>query len=158
MLFPKRRAHQPRAASTADGENVPILFFDGHCGLCNRFVDFLYLRDRRGLFRFAPLQGKTATLYVPLDAVPEGGPGERALAPRSIVLWENGRIRRKSDAVLSVLAELGGAWRMASILRILPRFLRDALYDFVARNRYRWFGRRAACRLPTPGERVRFLP
>lgn len=128
-----------------------ILFFDGYCGLCNRFVDFLIARDRAGLLRFAPVSGSTAARLLPGE-IP---PGE---APRSLVLWQGGRVLRRSDAALRALAGLGGPWRMTGILRVVPRGIRDALYDRVARNRYRWFGRRTTCRVPLETERARFLP
>lgn len=130
-----------------------ILFFDGYCGLCNGFVDFVMARDPRAVFRFAPLQGETANARVPDDAVPYGDPG----APRSIIYWEDGRIHRRSDAVLFALPRLGGVWKLVRLLRVIPRPLRDFVYDFIARNRYRWFGKRETCRLPGPGERERFL-
>ena len=131
----------------------PILFFDGYCGLCNGFVDFVIARDSKAVFRFSPLQGETANARVPADAVSPASPGD----PRSIVFWENGRVHRKSDAVLRALPLLGGAWKLAAALRVIPRPARDFAYDVVARNRYRWFGRRETCRMPGPGERERFL-
>lgn len=130
-----------------------ILFFDGYCGLCNGFVDFVMARDPRARFRFAPLQGTTANALVPQDAVSRDASG----APRSIVYRERGRVYRRSDAVLRSLPRLGGPWKLVAILRAVPRPFRDFMYDWIARNRYRWFGRRAACRMPGPGERARFL-
>lgn len=76
----------------------------------------------------------------------------------SMVLWDHRGFHRKSDAALGAIASLGGAWRLASLLRAVPRPLRDLAYDAVARNRYRWFGKRETCRLPGPGEQARFLP
>jgi predicted DCC family thiol-disulfide oxidoreductase YuxK len=131
-----------------------VVFFVGVCGLCNGFVDFALARDHRRVFLFAPLQGETAAARVPEDAVPYDAPGD----PRSLVLWKDGAAHRKSEAVLGVLAGLGGVWSSAGLLRMIPRVFRDAAYDFVASRRYRWFGRRAACRMPAPGERERFLP
>ena len=138
----------------------PVVLYDGVCGLCNRAVRFVLRRDRDGLFRFAPLQGELAraalarhglappaadssdpgTLYVVIDA---GGRDERLLA--------------RSEAVLFILRNLPLYWVAAALFRILPRFLRDALYDFVARRRYRWFGRYDTCPLPRPEDRARFL-
>jgi GMP synthase-like glutamine amidotransferase/predicted DCC family thiol-disulfide oxidoreductase YuxK len=132
----------------------PVIFFDGYCGLCNGFVDFMMARDPKVVFRFAPLQGETANARVPEDAVPYDAPGD----PRSIVFWESYRIHRRSDAVLRALPLLGGVWKLTVVLRVIPRPLRDLVYDFIARHRYRWFGRRETCRLPGPGERERFLP
>jgi predicted DCC family thiol-disulfide oxidoreductase YuxK len=129
----------------------PILFFDGLCALCDGFAAFVAARDRRGVLRLAPLQGETAEALIPRDALSSASPG-------SIVLWVDGKSHRKSDAVLRVFSGLGGGWRLLALAaRLLPRFLRDAIYDVVARNRIRWFGRRAACRIPDPGG-ARFLP
>ena len=135
----------------------PVLFFDGHCGLCNTFVDFVLARDRAVRFRFSPLQGETAARLVPDDAVRPVSADDPA-PPRSVVLCEEGAVFRRSDAALRALAGLGGAWRAVHLLRAVPRPLRDAAYGFVARHRYRWFGRREVCRMPGPGERERFLP
>lgn len=137
---------------------APILFFDGVCGLCNGFVDFVMSRDRKGVFRFATLQGETAARLLsragPGDASPEG-PGEWM---RSVVLWQDGEAHRKSEAVFRVFSGLGGIWKLAIAGRLIPAGLRDFLYDGIARNRYRWFGKRETCRMPSPEERARFLP
>ncbi len=140
----------PRVA--ADGA---IVLYDGVCGLCNRLIRFVLARDVAGRFRFAALQGALAgeilarhgrvprdldTLYLVLR---HGQPDERLLA--------------KSDAALWILRELGGAWRAAGALRMLPRWVRDRGYDLVARTRYRLFGRYDACPLPDPRNRARFL-
>ena len=77
---------------------------------------------------------------------------------RSILLRDRDGLHRKSDAVLRILVGLGGPWRLLGLLRLVPRPLRDIAYDFIARNRYRWFGKRDTCRMPTPEERERFLP
>ena len=125
-----------------------IVFFDGVCGLCNRFVDRLLRVDPKGLLRFAPLQGSTAH-----ERLPAG----MADAMESIVYLRDGVVLQRSDAALRILVDLGG-WRVLyRALFIVPRFLRDAVYAWIARNRYRWFGKRDACRLPTPEERARFM-
>ena len=130
--------------------NGPIVYFDGLCNLCDGFVRFVIARDRRGRYRFAPLQGETA--------------GAR-LADRftgtelpTVVLEEPKRFRVRSDAALAILTGLGGVWSLAGALRIVPRRLRDAVYDYVARKRFDWYGRRDDCRIPTPEEARRFLP
>ena len=126
-----------------------IIFFDGVCGLCNRFVDRLLAADARGAFRFAALQGTTAK-----QLLPDG----MAAALESVVYLRDGVILQRSDAALRALIDLGG-WRKGySLLLIVPRFIRDAVYAWVARNRYKWFGKHDTCRLPTPEERERFLP
>jgi predicted DCC family thiol-disulfide oxidoreductase YuxK len=127
-----------------------IIYFDGQCGLCDRFVQFVLRRDRAARYRFAPLQGSTARERVPASLGPESS--------QTVILEEGGRFRVRSDAALAILTGLGGAWRLAGLLRVIPRPLRDAVYDLVARNRNRWFGRLAECRVPEPAERDRFLP
>ena len=126
----------------------PIVFFDGVCNLCNGFIDFLVSHDRARALRYASLQGKTSRELLGIDI-------GRELS--SVVLIENGKILRESDAVLRILSKLGGPWILAPGFKILPRALRDWAYRFVARNRYRWFGKRETCRLPSPEERALFL-
>lgn len=126
-----------------------IIFFDGVCGLCNRFVDRLLRIDDEGRFLFAPLQGNTAR-----ERLPSG----LADALSSVVYLRNGQVLTRSDAALRILIDLGGWRTVHRVWFIFPRVLRDAVYDWVARNRYRWFGKHDTCRLPTPEERERFLP
>ena len=127
----------------------PIVFFDGHCGLCNASVDWILARDPGGVFRFAPLQGKAAGTCVPEKT-------RRDL--ETILVLKEGRLFERSDAVVEILLSMGGAKRvLGSLLRIVPRFLRDLGYRLIARNRYLFYGRLESCRLPTPAERARFL-
>ncbi len=142
---------EPRAAvagtAAADG---PILFFDGVCGLCNRFIDFVIERDRAGVIRFAPLQGETARERLPTADVSD---------VNTMVLCDADGIFRKSTAATRILLRLGGFWGVVGrALRLIPRPLRDAGYSLVARYRYRLFGKKETCRMPTPAERGRFLP
>lgn len=125
-----------------------ILFFDGVCNLCNGFVDFLIRKDSHARLLFAPLQGKTAEARL--------SPSVRT-SMKSVVLLEDDKIYDQSDAVLRALGLLPGPWCGLAFLKILPKFLRDAIYDRIARSRYRIFGRRDTCRVPTPHERARFL-
>lgn len=116
---------------------IDILFYDGHCGLCHRAVKFALKHDRAGnAFRFAPLQGATFRERVPAR--------EREGLPDSVVVLTRGnQLLVKSDALLHILRKLGGGRRiLAGILRVIPHGLRDAAYDFIARIRYRVFGRR----------------
>lgn len=147
------------------GRHQPILFFDGVCGLCNRFIDLMLRADSRDRFRYAPLQGETAQRLLGVDDeagnrktsdLPLGNP--RNGDPQSFVFLENDRRFEQSSAVLHALGRLGGPWRLTAFLYVFPRPLRDMIYRFVARNRYRWFGKSDECRLPTPEERERFLP
>jgi predicted DCC family thiol-disulfide oxidoreductase YuxK len=127
-----------------------IIYFDGLCNLCDGFVRFILARDRHGRYRFAPLQGETARLRL----------GDRFAGnePQTVVLEEPKRFRVRSDAALAILSGLGGIWRLAAALRLIPRRLRDAVYDYIARKRFEWYGRRDACRIPSPAEQERFLP
>ncbi len=127
----------------------PIIFFDGVCGMCNRLVDLILRIDRREKFLFAPIQGETAKQLLP--AQPDD-PEEWSM----LYLDERG-LHDQSDASLEVYRRLGGVWWLLSLARFVPRFLRDPAYRVIVRNRYRWFGRRDACRIPTPEERERFL-
>lgn len=126
-----------------------LLLFDGMCNLCNGLVQFVIKRDRRGVFHFATLQSATAKRLLGADA---------AEAASTFVYWRHGTPLTRSTAALHVARHLGGAWPLAFGLIIVPRPLRDAVYDLVARKRYRWFGRRDTCMVPEPGTASRFLP
>lgn len=127
-----------------------ILFFDGVCGLCSRSVDFVLARDRQSIFQFAPLQGETARQLLPPADVND---------LNSMVLMIEGHPFRKSSAAVRVLWRLGFGWRLLSVFAwLVPLPLRDLVYDLIARNRYRMFGKHETCRMPTPAERSRFLP
>lgn len=125
------------------------MFFDGTCGLCDRSVTFLFERDPRHALLFAPLQGETA----------EGRlPAAKRENLDSIVLWRDGEMLERSTAVLTALALTGGPWKaVAAVALAVPRGVRDAVYDWVAKRRYRLFGRSETCRLPSPEERAYFL-
>ncbi len=128
----------------------PIIFFDGVCAMCNSFVDLVSRADRNGTFRFAPLTGETAKqLLPPLSDDPREW---------SMIYVDERGIHDQSDASLEVYRRLGGAWQILSIARFVPRFIRNPAYRVVARNRYRWFGRRDTCRVPSEEEKDRFLP
>ncbi len=126
-----------------------VIFFDGVCGLCNAWIDFVIVRDTCRAFRYGPLQGETARdwLHLPPDASFD-----------SVMLADCTGVYRKSDAVWRILVRLRRAWPVAGyLLRMVPRPLRDWGYDVVARRRYQWFGKKETCRIPTPEERARFL-
>ncbi len=127
-----------------------IIFFDGECLLCNGFVDLMLKLDPAGVFAMAPLQGQTAQHLLP--SLPDQA------EDWSMYYLEAGTLYGQSDAALAVMARLGGLWSVLSWGRRIPRPLRNRLYRVIARNRYRWFGRRATCRMPHPQEQVRFLP
>jgi len=126
-----------------------VLLFDGVCTLCNGFVQFVIHRDPAGRFQFAPLQtGAARWLLATQGSLP---------LPDSLVLVENGRLFTRSAAALRVARGLRFPWPLAYVLVAVPRPLRDWVYDIVARRRYRWFGRRDVCMVPTPELRARFL-
>lgn len=133
----------------------PIILFDGQCGLCARSVQFIAARDRTGTFRFAPLHGPTAArecarLGVIRPIPPDADHG-------TMILIDGDRALLRSDAALSIAARLTLPWRLFTVLRVVPRPLRDGVYRWVARNRYRWFGRNNTCSMPTLEVRIRLL-
>lgn len=131
-------------------EKHPILLFDGVCNLCNGAVQFIIQRDPSGIFRFASLQSEAAAGM--LARFPE--------APRNIstiVLLENGRLYTRSDAALRAARYLPAPWPALYGFIIIPRPLRNAVYDWIARNRYRWFGKKDQCMVPAPELKERFL-
>ena len=130
--------------------NEPILFFDGVCNLCNRSIDFLIRKDRSGSLRFAPLQGKFAGVEVPELA------DQSVLS--SIVFKDSTGMYLRSDAVLKALQVCGGGWSIvAKVALWVPRPIRDFVYRVIAANRYKLWGRKETCRIPTDEERAKFL-
>ena len=128
----------------------PIVFFDGECVMCNQFVDILLKIDQIGTILIAPLQGQTAEKLLP--------PLPNNRGEWSIFYIDNGEISEQSDAFLNICLRLGGIWSILSLFKIIPRFIRDAIYRIIARNRYRLFGKRSTCRMPNEQEKSRFLP
>jgi predicted DCC family thiol-disulfide oxidoreductase YuxK len=136
---------------SAPDSGGPVVLFDGVCNLCNGAVRFIVQRDRAGRFRFASLQSPAAAALLAPHGVDPAALG-------TVLLVEDGRVLSRSAAALRIARGLGGAWPLLSLFRGVPRPLRDGVYDYVARNRYRWFGRRETCMIPTPELRSRFLP
>jgi predicted DCC family thiol-disulfide oxidoreductase YuxK len=128
----------------------PIVFYDGECGLCDRFVKRLFRADRHQRIRYATLQGETAARVF--------GPPQGASGAWSVKLLENGQKFERSTAALRALAAAGGAWQLSKLLLVVPRPIRDAVYRFVAEHRYQWFGKIDACMMPTPALQKRFRP
>lgn len=149
---PAAAAQQPNELTdTPPLPEGPVLLFDGVCNLCDRTVNFILRHDRRGELLLAPLQSNAAERLL-------AGTPLRPADLRSLILVDHGRVWLRSRAVMEVGKRMGGPWKLLGLLgHLLPRPLRDALYDWVARNRYRWFGRRDSCRMATPAERERFL-
>ncbi|GAB2846704.1 thiol-disulfide oxidoreductase DCC family protein [Hymenobacter ruber] len=130
------------------------ILFDGVCNLCNGFVQFVIRHDPAGRFRFAALQSEAGRALLLAQGL---APAAVAAEPESVLLLSGGRLYSHSAAVLRIAEGLGGGWRVAALGRLLPAAWRDAVYRFVARHRYRWFGRQESCMLPTPALKARFL-
>lgn len=126
-----------------------IVLFDGICNFCSSSVQFIIRRDRKGRFRFASLQSKIA------DQLLAGH--DRSGKMDSIVLIDHGKCYTESTAVLLIASRLDGLWKAAAIFLLLPKGIRDPLYRWFARNRYRWFGKMDSCMIPSPEIRERFL-
>jgi predicted DCC family thiol-disulfide oxidoreductase YuxK len=127
-----------------------IVFFDGHCGLCNGTVNQLIRIDAGRRLRYAPLQGESARARFPHLNQSE---------PSTILFWSNGALSDRSEAALRILLQVGGVYAaIGKLLGLIPRGLANRLYDFVARHRYRVFGRSDVCRLPSPEISQLFLP
>ena len=130
--------------------NHPVLFFDGVCNLCNASVQLVIKADPRAVFRFAALQSDTAKTLLadaPLQAADL----------KSVILWHRGKYYTQSDAVLQTARLLGRGWQLLYLFKAVPRWIRNPVYDWIARNRYRWFGQQATCMLPSPDLKNRFL-
>jgi len=125
-----------------------VIFFDGVCNLCNGAVTFVIQRDARDYFRFSPLQGELGSTF--------SRRSEEEL-PDSIVLIEKGRVFTRSDAPLRIARRLGGGYPLLYAFIVIPRWIRDPIYDWVARNRFRWFGKRETCMIPTDALRNKFI-
>jgi predicted DCC family thiol-disulfide oxidoreductase YuxK len=135
----------------SDDVNATIVF-DGVCVLCNGWVGFLLRHDRRGRYCFAAMQGDSGRALLAKHGL---DPDD----PVSFLLVEDGHAHTDTDAIARVLRGLGGGWRVpAALIIAMPRALRDPTYRFLARNRYRVFGRFDQCTIPTPQQAARFLP
>ncbi len=129
----------------------PIILYDGVCGLCDRFVQFIIMRDSAAKIKLAPLQSESAIallqkFHLPVDAL------------LTVVFIEEEKSYIKSAAVLRSLRYLDGGWKFFTILKIIPAPVSDFMYDFIGRNRYKWFGKFDACIIPSPEIKSRFLP
>ena len=127
-----------------------LVMFDGVCNLCNGFVQFVIRRDPKERFMFASLQSDFAHEQLRRHRL-----DPRAL--HSVIVIDDGKMYRQSDAVLRVAGYLPGLWPMMKVFLIVPRFIRDSVYNVIAKARYRWFGRREACMIPDASLRSRFL-
>jgi predicted DCC family thiol-disulfide oxidoreductase YuxK len=141
---------EEKATGEKEGKNDKIILFDGVCNLCNRVVQFIIKRDPKARFKFTALQsGHAKELLKDLEWVSN--------QPDFIIYYRGNKIYKKSTAVLLILRDLGGIWALLYLLAIIPRFLRDYFYDKIAINRYRLFGKRESCMIPSPDLKNRFL-
>ncbi len=130
--------------------NKPIIFFDGVCNLCNSSIQFIIKRDRSKKFLFASLQSAYARENLPTEL-------SKSDSLQSIVLKEGSKIQTKSSAALRITKSLDGLWPILFIFIVVPKFLRDWMYDGISRNRYMWFGKRDQCMIPSSELKSRFL-
>jgi|SRR6187200_237047 predicted DCC family thiol-disulfide oxidoreductase YuxK len=131
-------------------DEKPIILFDGVCNFCNGSVNFLIRQDKKNVFRFAALQSQTAQKLLAQYKKQKKG-------FESFVLMQDGKAYEKSSAALKVLKKLPWYWKWAQVFWIVPKFIRDGVYDVIARNRYKWFGKKEECMIPTSEVRNRFL-
>ncbi|MDG3073060.1 thiol-disulfide oxidoreductase DCC family protein [Bacillus halotolerans] len=128
-----------------------VLLFDGVCNLCNGAVQFIIKRDPNGLISFASLQSETGQSLLKKSGLPTEHFD-------SFVFIEDGQVYTKSTAAIKVFRHLRGPWRLFVLFFVVPKPVRDMLYSFIAKNRYKWFGKKNECMLPSPSIKNRFLP
>lgn len=149
-------------ATLFGGMDAPVVFFDGTCTLCNGAVHFIIDHERGSALKFAPLQSAPALTILSevaseeqVKRLREGATGSGD--PDSVVLVENGKLYTHSTAGLRIAQRMRWPWSWAIVFYVVPTFVRDAVYRWIARNRYRWFGKEETCRVPTPALKARFL-
>lgn len=128
---------------------MKIVLFDGECNFCDASVQFILKRDPKGVFKFASLQSEIGQQLLEKHKVSK--------SIDSIVLIDNNQFFTKSTAALKIAQQLCGAWKYLFIFIIVPKFVRDFVYNIIAKNRYKWFGKKEVCMLPTAEQRNRFL-
>lgn len=128
-------------------KNQPVILFDGVCNLCQSSVQFIIKRDKKAKFKFAALQSEAGQKLLK---------GHTAPGLDSVILVENDKVYTHSSAALRIAKGLDGLWPMLYVFVIIPRPLRNWLYNWVAANRYRWFGKQESCMMPTPELKSRF--
>jgi predicted DCC family thiol-disulfide oxidoreductase YuxK len=126
-----------------------IILFDGICNFCNASVQFIIKRDPQAQFRFASLQSEAGKKLLTKYKIPQD--------MNSLIFIDGEKYYTKSSAALTVCKHLKGFWKLFYVFILVPRLLRDRFYDFIARNRYQWFGKKESCMIPTPDIRNRFL-
>lgn len=132
-------------------KNKKIILFDGVCNLCDATVQFIIKRDKNDIFRFVALQsdlGQEIIKYINVDTS----------RTDSIILYEPGHAYYyKAEAAIKIASEIGGLYSLLRIFSILPDWLSNSVYDYVAKNRYKWYGKKDACMIPTPKMKAKFL-
>lgn len=128
----------------------PVIFFDGVCNFCNYWVNFVIKRDRKKKLKFTTLQGETARQLLPQYHI---NPSSLS----SVILIDKGKAYTQSSAAIRICKYLNGGWKLFYGLIIIPKLIRDYFYIIVARNRYKWFGKKNECMAPTQEIRERFL-
>ena len=130
-------------------ENKKIIFYDGLCAMCNRFIRILITLDKKEKLLLAPLQGKNGKILQKKFS--------KELKGIDSVIFYNKKVYTKSSAVINILSELGGIYKLAYIFNIIPSFISDSIYDYIARNRFQWFGKLDKCPMPEKKNISRFL-
>lgn len=130
--------------------NTQIVIFDGICNFCNSSVNFIIARDPEGKFSFAPMQGEAAKMLMKQHGIDNPDLD-------TFLLIKNGKLYQRTDAALEIAKDLTGYWKYCRVFLMLPAPLRDIFYRLLAKNRYRIFGKREVCMVPTPDVRERFL-
>lgn len=131
-------------------EQNPVLLFDGVCNLCSRSVQFVLKHNKKENIRFASLQSEFGTKTLATSNLPSD-------YTSSLVFLDNGKTYVKSDAALKLVKHLSGFWKLGSIFLLVPKFIRNPVYNWVARNRYKWFGKKEVCWIPEKKWSDRFL-
>ena len=131
-------------------EEQPVILFDGVCNFCNSAINFTIKRNNKANISFAPLQSETGQKLLKQYNLPVND-------MESFVFIKNGVAYKQSTAALKVCRHLRGLWPLCYGLIIVPKFIRDGIYNWIARNRYKWFGKKESCMIPTPEIRARFL-
>lgn len=125
-----------------------VVFFDGVCNLCNSWVQWLIKRDKKNVLHYSSLQSAYAKQHITDPEI---------LSTDSIVFFVNNTFYTRSSAVFQILKQLGFPYKIALVFYLVPRFIRDYVYNTVAKNRYRWFGKRATCMVPDASLKLKFL-
>ncbi len=131
-------------------KSSPIILFDGVCNLCNTSVQTVIKKDKQGIFYFASLQSEAGQNLLKEFNLPQEN-------FNSFILIQNGKAYQKSTAALMVAKQLNGLLKLLYVFIIVPTFIRDTVYNIVANNRYKWFGKKESCMIPTPELKARFL-